>query len=61
MVDMMGIDVAEMLGIDEFARDEMLYVATVPDKISGAGVIVYQEFMDQVAFRLGCGSRVCRC
>ena len=30
-----------------------MYVATVPDKISGAGVIAYQEFMDQAAEKLG--------
>lgn len=53
MVDMMGPDAAEMFGIDEFPQDEMMYVATVPDKISGAGVIAYQEFMDQAAERLG--------
>lgn len=53
MVDMMGPDAAERFGIDEFPQDEMMYVATVPDKISGAGVIAYQEFMDQAAERLG--------
>lgn len=53
MVDMMGPGAAEMFGIDEFPQDEMMYVATVPDKISGAGVIAYQEFMDQAAERLG--------
>jgi hypothetical protein len=53
IVDMMGEDVSEMFGIDEFPQDEMMYVATVPDKISGAGVIAYQEFMDQAAEKLG--------
>ena len=53
MVDMMGPGAADMLGIDEFPQDEMMYVATVPDKISGAGVIAYQEFMDQAAEKLG--------
>lgn len=53
MMDMMGPDAADMLGIDEFPQDETLYVATVPDKISGAGVIAYQEFMDQAAEKLG--------
>ena len=53
MVDMMGDDAHEMFGIEEFPQDEMMYVASVPDKISGAGVIAYQEFMDQAAERLG--------
>ncbi len=53
MVDMMGEDAHEMFGIEEFPQDEMMYVASVPDKISGAGVIAYQEFMDQAAERLG--------
>lgn len=53
MMDMMGEDAHEMFGIEEFPQDEMMYVATVPDKISGAGVIAYQEFMDQAAEKLG--------
>ncbi len=53
IVDMMGEDAPEMFGIDEFPQDEMMYVATVPDKVSGAGVIAYQEFMDQAAEKLG--------
>ena len=53
MMDMMGEDAHEMFGIDEFPQDEMMYVSTVPDKISGAGVIAYQEFMDQAAEKLG--------
>lgn len=53
MMDMMGEDAHEMFGIDEFPQDEMMYVATVPDKISGAGVIAYQEFKDQAAEKLG--------
>lgn len=53
IVGMMGEDAPEMFGIDEFPQDEMMYVASVPDRISGAGVIAYQEFMDQAAERLG--------
>ena len=30
-----------------------MYVATVPDKNSGAGVLAYQDFMDQAAEKLG--------
>ena len=33
--------------------DEQMFVATVPDKIHGAGVIAYQDFMDQAAERAG--------
>lgn len=53
IVGMMGEDAPEMFGIDAFPQDEMMYVASVPDRISGAGVIAYQEFMDQAAERLG--------
>ena len=42
-----------MFGMDEMPQNEMMYVATVPDKISGAGVIAYQNFMDEAAERLG--------
>ena len=34
-------------------EDEQMFVATVPDKIHGAGVIAYQEFMDQAAEKIG--------
>ena len=30
-----------------------MYVASVPNKTAGAGVLAYQEFMDQAAERLG--------
>ena len=33
--------------------EESVYVATVPDKDSGAGVLSYQNFMDQAAERVG--------
>ena len=48
----MGQDVFEMMGMPE-EQDEMMYVATVPDKNSGAGVLAYQDFMDQAAEKLG--------
>ena len=41
-----------MFGIPDDA-EETMYVATVPDKNSGAGVIAYQDFMDQAAERVG--------
>ena len=31
----------------------MMFVATVPDKIHGAGVLAYENFMDQAAERVG--------
>lgn len=53
MLEMMGPEAAEMFGIEAFPAEEKMYVATVPDKTSGAGVIAYQEFMDQAAEKLG--------
>ena len=52
MVEMMGREQAEMMGIPVDA-DEQMFVATVPDKIHGAGVLAYQDFMDQAAERVG--------
>src|SRR5574344_1395765 len=54
MVEMMGKEQAMMMGIPEMdPADEMMFVASTPDKIHGAGVIAYQEFMDQAAEKLG--------
>ena len=53
MIEMMGPDAAAMFGMDEMPQDEKMYVATVPDKIAGAGVIAYQNFMDEAAERVG--------
>ena len=45
---------AEMMGIFPVApEDEKIFVATVPDKVHGAGVLAYQNFMDQAAERAG--------
>lgn len=52
MQEMMGDEFAS-LGLDMNPADEMMFVATVPDKIHGAGVIAYQDFMDQAAEKLG--------
>ena len=52
MREMMGPEVFEMMGIPE-QTEEMMYVATVPDKNSGAGVLAYQDFMDQAAEKIG--------
>ena len=50
---MMGPDAAAMFGMDELPQDEKMFVATVPDKVAGAGVIAYQNFMDEAAERVG--------
>ena len=54
LIEMMGVEQAEMLGMVPIdPKDEQMYVATVPDKIHGAGVLAYQNFMDQAAERAG--------
>ena len=54
MAEMMGAEQAEMMGIVPVApEDEQMFVATVPDKVHGAGVLAYQDFMDQAAERAG--------
>ena len=54
IAEMMGVEQAEMLGIVPVdPKDEQMYVATVPDKVHGAGVLAYQDFMDQAAERAG--------
>lgn len=54
MAEMMGFDQAEMLGIFPVdPKDEQMFVATVPDKVHGAGVLAYQDFMDQASERVG--------
>jgi len=47
----------EMTGTDEMEFipqdiDDMMYVASVPDRVQGASVLAYQDFMDQAAQRL---------
>lgn len=54
MAEMMGVEQAEMMGLYPVApEDEKIFVATVPDKVHGAGVLAYQDFMDQAAERAG--------
>lgn len=53
MLEMMGPEVEDLLGDMGLPQEELMYVATVPSKTAGAGVIAYQEFMDQAAERLG--------
>lgn len=52
MAEMMGAEQAEMLGLGPKA-DEPIFVATVEDKTQGAGILAYQDFMDQAAEKLG--------
>lgn len=58
MAEMMGMSPEEMamMGMPTDPADEQMYVATVPDKIHGAGVLAYQDFMDQASDRIGGGS-----
>jgi len=54
LVEMMGVEQAEMMGLGLVPpEDEQMYVASVPDKTHGAGVLAYQDFMDQAAERAG--------
>jgi len=54
IAEMMGREEAEMMGIVPVdPKDEQMFVATVSDKVMGAGVLAYQDFMDQAADRVG--------
>lgn len=54
IAEMMGKDTAEIMGIVPVdPKDEQMYVATVSDKVMGAGVLAYQNFMDEAAERVG--------
>ncbi len=52
MMELMGPEMFQMMGLDQMPP-EVMYVATVPDKVSGAGILAYQDFMDQAADKLG--------
>ena len=54
MMELVGIEQAEMMGIVPVdPKDEQMYVATVPDKVHGAGVLAYKDFLEQAAERAG--------
>ena len=54
MTELVGREQAEIMGIVPVnPEDEQVFVATVPDKIHGAGVLAYQDFMEQAAARAG--------
>lgn len=52
MLEMMRPEDAEMFGITDLP-DDFMYVASVPDRTAGAGILAYQGFMDEAAERLG--------
>lgn len=53
MKSMMSPEEADFFAVQDHGIDEIVYVATVPDKIKGAGVLAYDTFMDFAANRLG--------
>lgn len=55
MAEMMGMEHEEMeaMGLLVDDSEEAMYVATTPDKNRGAGVMAYENFMDQAAERAG--------
>ena len=55
MAEMMGVSSEELadMGMPMDPADEQMFVASVPDKVHGAGVLAYQNFMDQAAERVG--------
>ena len=54
MVQMMGREQAEMMGIFPVdPANEQMYVASNSTKMQGAGVLAYQDFMEQASARLG--------
>ncbi len=52
MLELMGPEMVQMMGLDDMPP-EVMYVASVPDRQAGAGVMAYQGFMDEAAEKLG--------
>ena len=50
LLEMMGPEAKDMIPV---LPDDPLFVATVPDKIQGASVLAYENFMEQAAERVG--------
>ena len=50
LLEMMGPEAKDMIPV---LPDDPLFVATVPDKIQGASVLAYEDFMEQAAERVG--------
>ena len=54
MAEMMGPETAQMLGIALVdPEDEMMFVASNPNKLNGAAVLTYPGFLEQAAEQLG--------
>lgn len=55
MAEMMGMSAEDlaMMGMPTDPSNEQIFVATTEDKIHGAGIIAYQDFMDKAAERVG--------
>lgn len=51
LIESMGKEQAELMGIE--AGDDQMFVASVPDKVQGAGILAYEEFMEKAAERVG--------
>lgn len=49
----MGVEDLEMLGLNIPPEQEQMFVASVEGNVHGAGVIAYQNFMDEAAQRAG--------
>ncbi len=49
----MGVEDLEMLGLNIPPEQEQMFVASVEGNVHGAGVLAYQNFMDQAADRVG--------
>lgn len=52
--EIMGPEGEFRLTPEDLLGEEKMFVATVPDKIHGAGVIAYPDFMEQAKEALGC-------
>ena len=54
LAELMGVEQTELMGAGPVApEEEQMYVASVPDKIHGASVLAYENFMEQAAERAG--------
>ena len=53
LAEMMGVEQAEMMGLYPVRpEDEQIFVASVPDKVHGAGVLAYQDFIGTLKERM---------
>lgn len=55
LAEMTGMSQEDLIrmGMAVEPSEEQMFVATTPDKTHGAGIIAYQDFMDQAAERVG--------